>query len=114
MPIREAKETEAEFLSDLAFRSKAYWGYSKDFIMACKEELSVTKQDILNETFDYLVYEQNEEVRGFYALERISYTEVELEALFVHPSFIGTGIGKLLLTHAVASANEIGVRLNLP
>ena len=32
---------EADRLSDLAFRSKAHWGYSPEFMEACREELRV-------------------------------------------------------------------------
>jgi len=40
LTIREVDKSEADSLSDLAMRSKAHWGYSKDFMAACQKELS--------------------------------------------------------------------------
>jgi hypothetical protein len=37
--IREAVSSEAALLSALAMRSKAYWGYSSDFMEKCRAEL---------------------------------------------------------------------------
>ena len=36
--IRNAVVSEAKLLSDLAMRSKAYWGYSKEFMEKCRAE----------------------------------------------------------------------------
>ena len=33
--IRNARPQEAEWLSELAVRSKGYWGYSPEFLEAC-------------------------------------------------------------------------------
>jgi GNAT superfamily N-acetyltransferase len=43
-----------------------------------------------------------------YALEQLSPTEVELEALFVRPFFIGKGYGRALMEHAKHKAAEMG------
>ena len=45
-PIRSARPEEAETLSALALRSKAYWGYPADFMEACREELTLTPMTI--------------------------------------------------------------------
>ena len=41
LTIRAARVGEAGFLSELALRSKAHWGYDAAFIEACRDELSV-------------------------------------------------------------------------
>ncbi|CAH8245865.1 hypothetical protein WJ0W_003100 [Paenibacillus melissococcoides] len=46
MLIRKAKPDEAGYLSGLAFRSKAYWGYSHDFMEACRDSLTVSPERI--------------------------------------------------------------------
>jgi hypothetical protein len=43
--IRQAIFGEGQLLSDLAFRSKAYWGYSSEFMEACQAELTVSESD---------------------------------------------------------------------
>ena len=99
--VRKAEAPEAERLSDLAMRSKALWGYTAEFMESCREELTVTADKILDERFDYRVAVLDDDVAGYYALESLSEKEFELEALFVEPSQIGKGLGRLLVEHAV-------------
>jgi hypothetical protein len=40
--IRRAQVDEAGLLSDLAFRSKAHWGYPPDWLELWRPELTVT------------------------------------------------------------------------
>lgn len=48
MKVREAVVSEANELSQLALHSKATWGYSEKFILACKEELTISEDYIKN------------------------------------------------------------------
>ena len=98
--IRNAKPSEANLLSKLAFESKAYWGYSSEFMESCREELSVTPEKINSVLFTYKVYETDNRILGFYAIEKLNDNESELEALFVKPEHIGSGIGRALMEHA--------------
>ena len=99
--IRPAVPDEAACLSDLAMRSKAHWGYSPEFMESCRSELTVDRKHILSDQFDYVVAVEKETVVGFYAIEAVSSTDFELEALFVEPVRIRCGIGRLLVQHAV-------------
>ena len=47
---------------------------------------------------------------GFYGLERISDSEMELEALFIDVDYIGQGYGRTLIEHAKAIAQKENVR----
>jgi len=42
MHVRGANVWERHELSRLAFRSKAHWGYSPEFMAACRDELGVS------------------------------------------------------------------------
>ena len=106
--LRPASPAEAEYLSELAMRSKAHWGYSPEFMEACREELTVGSDKISSPRFYYTVAEKQGKIVGFYALERLSPDEFELEALFVNPDHIGTGIGRKLMTHAKTQAHALG------
>lgn len=108
--IREAVSDDASFLSSLAIRSKAYWGYSTEFMDACIDELSVSPAYIENCDFHYVVAVVNKEIVGFYELEGLSGDEIELGALFVDPDHIGTGIGKALIERAKSHAVNLGAR----
>jgi N-acetylglutamate synthase-like GNAT family acetyltransferase len=93
--IRAARAGEAALLSELAVRSKAHWGYSHEFIEACRAELSYREEQLRSEHMRFVVLESCAIVIGFYALTLQSGQVIELEALFVEPRFIGKGFGRL-------------------
>lgn len=103
--IRRAQPEEHEEISALALRSKGYWGYSAEFLEACRAEL----------TFDATtcgsglmwVVAQDDTVLGF-SLLRGELNDGELSALFVDPSAIGTGCGRMLLEHTLHAARAAG------
>lgn len=104
--LRRAKPGEAGALSELALRSKAHWGYPEDFMAACRDELTLTERDL--ERAPTFVAEAAGERVGFYALERLSASEVELAFLFVEPRAIGRGHGRALIEHAKGRARALG------
>lgn len=104
--IRRATPTEAETLSALVLRSKAYWGYDATFMADCVEELTISA--IRVQTNPTYVLEENERVLGFYMLESPNGKDIELGFLFVEPDAIGQGYGRQLMHHAKAKALELG------
>lgn len=100
MRIRAADPGEAELLSDLALRSKAHWDYSDEFLAACRDELTYTPEQLAAGGFQVL--EDDSEVRGFYAMSKISPDAMELDAMFVEPGHIGRGYGRALMDHALS------------
>jgi len=114
LTIREATPGEAECLSSLALRSKGHWGYSREFLELCRDELTIRANQIKDEQFDVVVAERNGEIAGFYALVRESARTFELHALFVEPKHIGSGIGRDLIRHALhLVATKSGTRLTI-
>jgi len=108
MTLRDADVGEARLLSALAFRSKAHWGYSPEFMAACRHELTYAAEDI--ERGGFVVAEESGAILGFYALARYAPAEVELDALFVEPAAIGRGVGRALIDDAKARAARLGAR----
>ena len=106
--IRPACADEASLLSELAFRSKAYWGYSDEFMAACRVELSYTPAQIAAPEYHFFVTEAARAIRGFYALEQRSSSTVEVEAMFVEPAWVGKGYGRALMGHAKSQAARLG------
>ncbi|MEP5570105.1 MAG: GNAT family N-acetyltransferase [Halioglobus sp.] len=100
--IRKADQGEIELLSEIAIASKAHWGYSSEFIDLCKHELTVTPEKFNAECFTHMAYECDGVILGFYAIGTLNDKECELDALFVRPDSIGTGVGKALIKHAIA------------
>ena len=66
MKIRKALLSEANELSELALHSKATWDYSEEFILACKEDLTITEEYIKN-NFVYVLENDNTKI-GFLIL----------------------------------------------
>ncbi|MGZ3798217.1 MAG: GNAT family N-acetyltransferase [Pseudobdellovibrionaceae bacterium] len=105
MKIRVALPGEASLLSDLAFRSKAYWPYEKLLLEGYRSELELFEEDIVVGSV-YVATVKNS-ITGFYALSSDSKTQ-RLYFLFVEPSFIGLGHGKALWLHAISLARQRG------
>lgn len=105
--IRPALADEAEALTTLALRSKAYWGYDAAFMRACVPALTISPARIAVEPF--CVAEAGGQVVGFAGL-RIAGADAELTDLFVEPGAIGRGYGRHLWRHAIGVARAHGAR----
>lgn len=106
--LRTAQPGEAAAISELALRSKAHWGYPAEFIEACREELFCTEQDLRSTTMRVVVCEAAGRLVGYYMIEKLANGNVELDALFVEPEFIGHGFGRRLVEAAKAEARNWG------
>ena len=105
--IRRAATSEAALLSGLALSSKGHWGYSKDFLEACRAELTLSPDYILNSPV--FVLEEEKRIVGFYGL-REREDGIELAYLFVVPKAMNRGYGKRLWSHAVETATRLGFK----
>ena len=106
--IRQAIPDEAKYLSELAMRSKAHWGYSQRFLDSCRAELTVDPDRMGSANYQCFVAENGDAILGFYTVEDVSEGVYELEALFVEPKYIGTGVGRSLIQHAIRLLADIG------
>ena len=126
--IRPARPDEAERLSELAFRSKAHWGYDESFMAACREELTIPASRVTMLRTQVAVAsvelvgagaaggaggggplpaEESERILGFGTLEGKP-PAGELGMLFVDPDVIGQGVGGALFKHCAALATRLG------
>jgi N-acetylglutamate synthase-like GNAT family acetyltransferase len=97
--IVPAKPSDANALTEIALESKAYWGYTVEQIESWREDLT-----ILSETFESWRGSKvviDEEIAGFYLLNRVNARTCSIEFLFVRPKFMGKSIGKQLIEHAI-------------
>ncbi len=96
--IRRATACDWQLLSDIAYKSEAYWGYDSDYMEKFKSMYQVTEEFIShNETY---VIEDHCSVFGFYGL-LVNDKESSLEYFFIEPQSIGKGYGKILWNHLV-------------
>jgi ribosomal protein S18 acetylase RimI-like enzyme len=103
--IRPARADEADLLTEVALRSKAHWGYDQEFLDACRAELTFRPEDVL--TRRIVVAQSSSGIVGFYSVDGVP-PSGELGNLWLIPERIGTGLGRRLWQHAVASAREAG------
>jgi len=103
--LREPRQWELQALSELCLRSKAVWGYDEAFMTACRGELTLKPQELTSTHLQVAVAG-----RVPVGLVQIAVVgeEAQLLKLFVEPVRLGTGIGRLLLAWATASARRLG------
>ncbi|EPY05674.1 hypothetical protein PAALTS15_19138 [Paenibacillus alvei TS-15] len=107
--IRQAAVQDVRILSELAYASKAYWGYDEAFMEACREDLTITEAHLTAAQF--FVVEENRQIQGFIALEQdLSQRDRGLVTnLFIHPKAIGHGYGQALWNRMIDAARDLGI-----
>jgi GNAT superfamily N-acetyltransferase len=105
--IRPARDTEAAAVSALALRSKGHWGYSPEFMEACRAELTLRPEQIVSHRAH--VAEEAGVLLGFFTVTGAP-PDGELDCLYVDPAAMGRGVGRALLDAAVAVARGEGFR----
>lgn len=105
--IERAIPDKAEELSRISFESKSHWGYPSEWMAAWTEALRIDRDQIA--THATFVARQDNELLGFYLLQNDGEKAV-LEHLWVRPSQIGKGLGRLLFVHAVEQARTRGAK----
>jgi GNAT superfamily N-acetyltransferase len=106
LAIRRARPEEAGLLSALGLRSKAHWGYDAEFLAACRDDLTLSADDIASSSV--YVFDGVDAPLGYYRLLLQDDGVAELDALFVEPAAMGQGVGRSLWQHAVATAATLG------
>ncbi|MDA9522516.1 hypothetical protein XI06_20055 [Bradyrhizobium sp. CCBAU 11434] len=92
-------------LSALCLRSKAVWGYDKDFIEACRSELTIEPGDMRSSAI--AVAEQDRQIVGITQI-KVTGDEADLLKLFVEPTMLRGGVGTKLFHWAISQAARMG------
>lgn len=103
--IDNAVVSDVKILTEIALKSKSYWGYSDEMLNSWIDDLTVSKKVI--EEMNVYKFISNTKIIGFYILNQPKGKTIELEFLFVIPSFIGKGIGSQLLNDAFKKAKNL-------
>ena len=103
--IRPARLDEVDLLNALTQRSTLYWGYEPEFLEWEPEAITVTRT-LLAGPATFVLEEEGRAV-GYYLLTGAP-PSLTLDKLFVDADQVGTGRGKRLWLHAVATARSLG------
>ena len=106
--LRIATPDEAEAITGVAMRSKAYWGYDDNFMETFRPELTVTPEQIKRD--HVAVAERDARLAGFVHLRPERGDTLELLSLFIDTWAIRQGVGQRLWDYAIAYAHEHGYR----
>ena len=98
--LRPAQHSDLPALSHLCLRSKAYWGYDAAFMAACVPVLTLTADD-LNDPL--IVAWAGDRMAGMAQVSGAP-GDMDIDRLFVDPTFIGTGCGRVLFNWCMATA----------
>jgi GNAT superfamily N-acetyltransferase len=103
--IRRADLSDADTLTALCMKSKAHWGYDAAFMAKIESSFVITADYILNWPVYVLV--EGSAAIGFYGFRDID-NQPFLCDIWLEPSYIGNGLGKLLWQHAMETARGAG------
>jgi len=96
-------------LTALCLRSKAVYGYDAAFMEACRDELRVDGASLRCGPAAVAADAVTGRLLGFAQVSREDGV-CELEALFVEPEDIGSGVGRALFSWTVEAASGLGAR----
>lgn len=106
--IRPVRSDEAQLLHELTQRSILHWGYEPAFLEWEPESIAVTTEFLEKALASYAL-EENGVVTGYYTITGTP-EHAHLDKLFVDAPYIGTGRGKLLWNHAIATARWLNLQ----
>jgi GNAT superfamily N-acetyltransferase len=106
--VRSARAEEAGALTALCLRSKAHWGCDTEFMRQSAPGLTVTA-GMIAEAGVVVAEDQNGGLLGVAAVEAVQATgKFDLSLLFVEPSAIRTGVGRVLFEAATGLVQTRG------
>ncbi|MEM6760185.1 MAG: GNAT family N-acetyltransferase [Pseudomonadota bacterium] len=101
--LRPANTADLDPLSRLCLRSNAHWGYDAAFMAQARDELTVRASDLA--TDEIVVALAAGDIVGMAQVATGS-TIAHLERLYIAPSHIGLGIGRVLFDWARETARR--------
>lgn len=107
MYITKATIEDHPTLTTITIQSKAHWGYSVEQMKLWTNDLTITPDYIeKNDVFCLVV---DDEIIAYYSIHRTPEDEVLLDNLFISPTHIGKGFGRLLLNNFLDRVKADGI-----
>lgn len=109
LKILPAQSNEAHLLTQVAFQSKAYWGYPPEWLEMWHSLLEVSEANIKKDHVFKAINEEGD-ILGFYSLS-FEKDKWILSGFWVLPKHMGKGIGKALFQHMLVMAQQLHIEL---
>jgi len=106
--IRRAVSSDSEVLTSIAARSEASWGFDATFMNEFEKIYKVSEEFITSNSI--FAAEEDGAVVGFYALVTKG-IEATLEFMYIEPSKIGKGLGRMLWNHMISHCQECDIEV---
>ena len=103
--LRDIRHDELSSLSELCLRSKAVWGYDDAFMRACRDELTLRPEELAT---SHCQVAEHDTIAVGLAQIKMTGRDADLARLFVEPSLLRAGVGRLLFEWAANKARELG------
>ena len=104
--IKNAASNDLNKINELLRLSKAYWEYDAEFLDLFMKKLGITQNYMEQHTIKLFYIENN--LVGFFNFSMNSENLFELDNFFLHPNYIGQGIGRKLWDACCQAAIEQG------
>jgi len=103
---RPALPSDLQNLNDLLKASKAHWGYDEVFMKEFMENLGLSEDSFSQQSL-FVVFIEGV-LAGFYGFAVGEDEILELENFYLHPDFIGKGLGRQMWALCLQTAKFLG------
>lgn len=100
--FKRVKKGDVEVVNLLQRQSKQYWGYSDDFMSEFMELYKFTTKQL--EEMEMYLMQVNNKISGMYGFKINNKKELQLDNFFMHPDYIGQGLGKIMWEQCIKTA----------
>lgn len=106
--VRKATNPDIASINEIMQLSKAHWGYDEAFMDAFMQKFSINENYLANQNV-HIIF-KDKDIIGFFSFIFHDNDSLELDHFFLHPNYIGKGLGKRLWKECCIVASGLGAK----